>query len=528
MGEDFLDRLIKPERPANPSPTIIPAGRDATAYALAALKGEVDNLLAIPVGQGRNHQLNIASMKMGQLVAVGAIDERTVVETLGAADGGLDYPATRKTIESGLKAGMTQGRVIPERTVPLNGAHRTEVAPWERSDDPFSDNYAAPPTAPLTAVAPDVIPTAETTDPAYEALVVLEARTQRLRRDARRLIDHEDAARAFRIPPSLPTLTDELAIPARPASYRVDKLIPTGGNVLLAAQFKAGKTTLVSNLMRALVDRERFLDQYDVEAFDGRVVMFNYEVDRDQYREWLRDIDITDTDHITVLPLRGYRLPLLVPHVEDWVVAYLKAADARVWIVDPFARAASGSVQSENDNTEVGAFLEALDVIKERAGVSELILPTHTGRTEHEQGEERARGATRLDDWADVRWLLTKDKNDTRYFRATGRDVEVDEFALNFDPATRRLTIGGGDRWTVERDALQDAVLTVVGNRPGVGARELRLGVRQIVHGAGNVKIGDAIEALTAARRMHTARAGHTVGHHVGPDVNQGTDDPFT
>jgi RecA-family ATPase len=51
--------------------------------------------------------------------------------------------------------------------------------------------------------------------------------------------------------------------------------------------------------------------------------------------------------------------------------------------VDPFARAFSGE---ENSNSEVGRFLEALDVVKQRAGVKDLILTTHMGRAEFERG----------------------------------------------------------------------------------------------------------------------------------------------
>jgi hypothetical protein len=72
----------------------------------------------------------------------------------------------------------------------------------------------------------------------------------------------------------------------------------------------------------------------------------------------------------------------------------------------------------ENSNSDVGVFLDQLDIIKERAGVSNLILPVHTGRAQ-EQGIDRARGATRLDDWADVRWLLKKTE-DGRFFQLTG------------------------------------------------------------------------------------------------------------
>jgi hypothetical protein len=207
--------------------------------------------------------------------------------------------------------------------------------------------------------------------------------------------------------------------------------------------------------------------------------MFNYEVDDHQYRRWLRETNIQNTDAISILNLRGYRLPAVVPRVEDWIVNWLQEHEIKVWVVDPFARAFVGSGTSENDNTEVGRFLDTLDVIKERAGVTDLILPTHTGRAEFEQGEERARGATRLDDWADVRWFLTKDDDDTRFFRATGRDVDIPEQKLSFNESDRSLKIGGGDRAWEKKRAGENRVVDHVTANPGCSTRSIYAALRQ-------------------------------------------------
>src|SRR4051812_18841070 len=71
--------------------------------------------------------------------------------------------------------------------------------------------------------------------------------------------------------------------------------------------------------------------------------------------------------------------------VEDWVVEWHRKHETQVWIMDPFARAATGV--DENSNTEVGVWLDTFDVIKERAGISEGIIPTHTGRAEQDAGQ---------------------------------------------------------------------------------------------------------------------------------------------
>jgi KaiC/GvpD/RAD55 family RecA-like ATPase len=134
---DFLDILDGPKRPdVQFAPG--PIGRDVTAYGKAALEGECANIRAVPIGAGRNDQLNRSAVKMGGLIAAGAIDEHTVIEYLGAADGGLDYPATRKTIMSGLAFGTQQARAIPD-----NRSASSSVIDSGRSDDPFSESYTA-------------------------------------------------------------------------------------------------------------------------------------------------------------------------------------------------------------------------------------------------------------------------------------------------------------------------------------------------------------------------------------------------
>ena len=54
--------------------------------------------------------------------------------------------------------------------------------------------------------------------------------------------------------PPLVRLDEFLATPDEALAYRVDQLWPAGGRVILAAAWKAGKTTLLGNLIRSLVD----------------------------------------------------------------------------------------------------------------------------------------------------------------------------------------------------------------------------------------------------------------------------------
>ena len=84
----------------------------------------------------------------------------------------------------------------------------------------------------------------------------------KIEREARQRVDDEMRP-AVHYPPVRPltALLDEHFGPIR---YRIEGIAPTNGRALLVAQYKAGKTTLVGNLIRALADGEPFLGHFDV------------------------------------------------------------------------------------------------------------------------------------------------------------------------------------------------------------------------------------------------------------------------
>lgn len=100
----------------SPAPSPRPAGPaqgGATPYALAALQREVHKVKQAAVGE-RNDQLNRAAFALGTIVGAGALDAETVINELTAAAlaGGLSADETRRTITSGLRAGIQKPRTI--------------------------------------------------------------------------------------------------------------------------------------------------------------------------------------------------------------------------------------------------------------------------------------------------------------------------------------------------------------------------------------------------------------------------------
>jgi putative DNA primase/helicase len=84
-------------------------------YAKAGLRREIENVMAATEGQ-RNNTLNIAALKLGQLIAAGQLERGEVENALRAAglDAGLTAGEVDKTIASGIAKGLSEPRQIPD------------------------------------------------------------------------------------------------------------------------------------------------------------------------------------------------------------------------------------------------------------------------------------------------------------------------------------------------------------------------------------------------------------------------------
>jgi hypothetical protein len=106
----WLLDLIDPPAPPKPSSYVPPSGINAhEKYAAAAMDGECSAVANAPEGT-RNDRLNVAAVKLGSLVAVGALSRGPVEAELmrAAMHAGLDRLEAEKTIASGMGYGLTQ------------------------------------------------------------------------------------------------------------------------------------------------------------------------------------------------------------------------------------------------------------------------------------------------------------------------------------------------------------------------------------------------------------------------------------
>ena len=239
-----------------------------------------------------------------------------------------------------------------------------------------------------------------------------------------------------------------------------------GGNIILAAQWKAGKTTLRDNLIRSWCDGTPFLGRYAVTPSGGRLAIIDAEMPSRTSRRWLADQMIGDADRFAYCNIRGAAASfnMLAPAARSAWAKRLAGACAAAVLLDCIGPVLAALGLDENSATDVGQFLEGFTTMLAEAAIAESEVIHHMGH-----GAERSRGASRLRDWPDAEWrLVRQDDNPAspRYLSAFGRDVDVPESRLDYDPACRWLTFAGGSRSEQQTAAARAALAEFLSGNP--------------------------------------------------------------
>lgn len=488
------------ERPRTPLPAPLVAGAGTTRYGAAVLADEAAQVAATAQG-GRNDRLNVAAFRVGQLVPheIADADARHALTDAGRACGLPDAEALT-TIRSGLGKGTTNPRTVEH-------AQRHAAAPTPQRVEAVANGNPLPEVETL----PEVTESLSLAD----LLALDELRKLRAREKAREMFSAEKAG-TLALPPLL-GLVEFLAVDDPPQRYRVDGLMPTGGRVVLAAPHKAGKTTLTGNLIRCLADGDAFLDRHDTEQV-ARVVLVDDELDPRMLRRWLRDHSIEHPEAVDVIPLRGRlsSFDILDPATRARWAGHIGAAD--VLILDCLRPALDALGLSEDK--DAGRFLEALDELTTAAGIAETLVIHHTGHA-----GDRSRGDSRILDWPDALWKLARDAEDddgrgpaqaARYFSAYGRDVDVPQSLLGFDPATRRLFIAGGSKSDVRASAALSVVVELLAKDPDLSGRQVWDKLKDSGHTQHAIRRALALGVDTDQIRTRTGARGATL-HTLNP-----------
>ena len=287
-------------------------------------------------------------------------------------------------------------------------------------------------------VLPDQ-PTPPTIDPAVQE----ELTRLRTRNKAQQLLKAE-----LRPPTELPpilTLKERLLIKHPEQQWRINGWQPANTRALLAAQYKAGKTILTGNLARSLADGVYWLDHSETQPVTkGTVTIIDFEMSERQIDGWLSDQNIVNTDKVVVIPLRGRATTFDI--LDDKVRAEWadRLANTEYLILDCLRPVLDANGLDEH--RDAGQFLVAFDELCQQADIPDALLVHHMGHS-----GERSRGDSRLRDWPDVEWRLIRaddEPSSPRFVTAFGRDVNIPEGEISYNPDTRHVKFLGGNRAT--------------------------------------------------------------------------------
>ncbi len=281
----------------------------------------------------------------------------------------------------------------------------------------------------------------------------------RVRHQARQLFDTEQRP-TERIPEML-TLRDRLKIKHPDIKWRIEEWQPTNTRALLAAQYKAGKTTLTGNLARSIADGTYWLDKFPTHPVtEGTVTIIDFEMGERQIDGWLKDQNIVNTDKVVVVPLRGRASTFNIIDEatrDEWAA---RLSNTEYLILDCLRPILDALGLDEH--RDAGQFLVAFDELCQQANIVDSLIVHHMGHA-----GERSRGDSRLRDWPDIEWRLVRSNDDpssTRFVSAYGRDVEVVESEITYDETTRHLTWKGGNRKNSAANEIIPDIVEVIQN----------------------------------------------------------------
>ena len=244
------------------------------------------------------------------------------------------------------------------------------------------------------------------------------------------------------LPPIL-TLKERLLIKHPEQQWRINGWQPANTRALLAAQYKAGKTILTGNLARSLADGVYWLDHSETQPVTkGTVTIIDFEMSERQIDGWLKDQNIVNTDKVVVIPLRGRATTFDI--LDDKVRAEWakRLANTEYLILDCLRPVLDANGLDEH--RDAGQFLVAFDELCQQADIPDALLVHHMGHS-----GERSRGDSRLRDWPDVEWRLVRaddEPSSPRFVTAFGRDVDIPEGEISYNPDTRHVKFLGGSR----------------------------------------------------------------------------------
>jgi hypothetical protein len=281
-------------------------------------------------------------------------------------------------------------------------------------------------------------------DTASDQEVRTEYRKLDLRARATEMLETKKIERDWK-PPVIEAMTSVLATPPDHSTVHIESFWPYGGNVILQAAKKWGKSTLVRHAVECMATGKPLFDRFEVTAPVDRVLLIDMELTREQVYDYWKGTPLR-ADQLDVWRLRGSSstMGIRTPRIRSEIAKRIADGGYDLVVMDPIGVVMGANELEENDNTDFRLFFNIWTEMLKDAGVTASLIPHHFGH----QGE-RGRGASVISDWADAIWtgVYTKPedagKSDARRFIGVeGRyPVGLDLTEITMDPTSRSLTM---------------------------------------------------------------------------------------
>jgi len=283
----------------------------------------------------------------------------------------------------------------------------------------------------------------------------------------------------------LTPLADLLARPDAPVDFVLQDRLVAGTVSLVVAKPKVGKSTFARNLCLAIARGEDFLG---LKTRAGECIYLALEEREEEVRGDFRAMGANGGEpifvHAATAPAEGVSaLCDLIHHRRPAMV-----------IVDPLFRLAH--IRDEKAYAETYAALGPLIDIARAAG-THVHLTHHAGKSLKADAIDSPLGSTAIG--GVVSTLLVMRRTETyRTLQSVQRiGSDLPETVLEFDPQTRRLTLGG-TRLEAEQGECEEAILEFLGS---TGESQNQAQIRDGVQGQTRV-IRAALTSLVEARRV--------------------------
>ncbi|MBM4484442.1 AAA family ATPase [Rhodococcus hoagii] len=342
-----------------------------------------------------------------------------------------------------------------------------------------------------------------------------------------KLIEAEQAAGEIELPERINLA--EFVPPDDP--WLIDELMRRESTLGLFAQFKAGKTTAVREIVRALLDGDKVFGRFPVNVPPGtEVALIDSEMPPENLKEEYERAGALGLDRLNLRSIRGIErsFDVRVPAVrERWTQ---QIAPGSVIVFDCLYSVLAALGISENDDT-VAALLLGLRALATECQALGTIVVHHLGKDD----ERGARGHSSIEGFADVLCRIRLDgplgSDAERTLTAYGRGVDVEQGVLVLGE-DHRLTLESRAAMKAEKSAARRtsrntdddmAVLDLIRRHGGLTVRGL---IAHKPEGMSDARVRAAVPRLEAQRLAENRGAGSKHAWHV---TDESVDrDPFS